>query len=91
MNLIQEIINDLTSASTSITEALFKTKVLASRTKNHDLIVWVDRELEGYKDLYAEQLPNYRIVKPTLLCTIRQGMALEENIPIVSSPKISTV
>ena len=55
----------LSSESPNLNDALFKTKVLLHKLGEKDLIAWVDAELNGYKD--TEELPDYRILKVTVL------------------------
>ncbi|MEG4679320.1 hypothetical protein UXO62_03620 [Enterobacter cloacae] len=62
---IDEIINDLTSGSSGLTDALLKTKVLLYTIGKKDLAFWVDNELKGY--LNTEDLPDYRIVTARVL------------------------
>ena len=57
MKLIGDIINELVDSDKSIASPLLKTKVLASRLKNNDLLTWVNSELSGY----INDVPNYRI------------------------------
>lgn len=59
MELISQIINDLIDEEKSLNSALLKTKVLASRIQNQDLLNWVNNELSGYKN--TNEIPNYRI------------------------------
>ncbi|WP_026451471.1 hypothetical protein [Aequorivita capsosiphonis] len=58
MELVQQIINDLIDDEKSLNSALLKTKVLASRIQNSELLTWVNSELSGYKKY--EDLPDYR-------------------------------
>ncbi|MCP1994382.1 hypothetical protein [Flavobacterium sp. HSC-61S13] len=58
MELVSQIINDLVDDQKSLNSALLKTKVLASRIQNVELLDWVNSELSGYKN-YAD-LPIYR-------------------------------
>ncbi|MEZ7500823.1 hypothetical protein QO200_19100 [Flavobacterium sp. Arc3] len=58
MELVSQIINDLVDDQKSLNSALLKTKVLASRIQNVELLDWVNGELSGYKN-YAD-LPIYR-------------------------------
>lgn len=58
MKLISDIINELVDSEKSLTAPLLKTKVLASRLKNTELLNWVNRELSGYES--EEELPSYR-------------------------------
>jgi hypothetical protein len=65
MKLISQIINELIDSEKSINGALLKTKVLASRIQNSELMNWVDGELSGYKS--SEDLPDYRKNVPAYL------------------------
>ncbi len=58
MDLISQIVNELIDDSKSLNGALLKTKVLASRIGNQELLDWTNAELSGYtkKDI----LPEYR-------------------------------
>lgn len=56
--LVESIINELTNEDTSLTFPLLKTKVLAFRLENKELLDWVDAELNGY--LEEEGIPDYR-------------------------------
>ncbi|MBC5836191.1 hypothetical protein G6N05_14850 [Flavobacterium sp. F372] len=58
MELISQIINDLIDEEKSLNSALLKTKVLASRLQNQELLNWVNNELSGYKS--TDKLPDYR-------------------------------
>ncbi|MGS2739978.1 AbiTii domain-containing protein [Sinomicrobium sp. M5D2P17] len=58
MKLISQIINELIDSEKSINGALLKTKVLASRIQNNELLNWVNRELNGYSSF--KDLPDYR-------------------------------
>ncbi|WP_432670899.1 hypothetical protein [Flavobacterium sp. SM2513] len=57
MELISQIINDLIDEDKSLNSALLKTKVLASRIQNQELLNWVSNELSGYN---SDNLPDYR-------------------------------
>lgn len=58
MKLISQIINELIDSEKSINGALLKTKVLASRIQNNELLDWVNGELNGYTS--TKDLPDYR-------------------------------
>lgn len=58
MQLISQIINELINDEKSINGALLKTKVLASRIQNNELLNWVNAELNGYAAI--KDLPDYR-------------------------------
>lgn len=58
MKLISDIINDLVNDNISLTVALNKTKILASRIGNTGLLNWLNRELSGYPNF--DSVPDYR-------------------------------
>jgi hypothetical protein len=58
MELLSRIINDLIDEEKTLNSALLKTKVLASRIQNQELLNWVNNELSGYKNI--DELPDYR-------------------------------
>tara|TARA_R110002012_G_scaffold108009_1_gene250293 strand:- start:8460 stop:9386 length:927 start_codon:yes stop_codon:yes gene_type:complete len=58
MKLISQIINELIDNEKSLNGALLKTKVLASRIQNAELLNWVSNELSGYQS--TNELPDYR-------------------------------
>jgi AbiTii len=60
MTLIEKIIDDLTDSSKTLADALLKTKVLASRVQNKELLVWADKELVGFRESDDLLLPEYR-------------------------------
>lgn len=66
MNLVSQIINELIDTKdNSLNSALLKTKVLASRIQNTELLSWTNAELTGYNSI--EELPEYRRKLPNLL------------------------
>lgn len=83
MKLIQDIINDLVDSGKSLTSPLLKTKVLATKLKNKELLDWVDGELAGYDD--ESSLPRYRISLAFLRGTYRNGYEIYNNQPLASS------
>ncbi len=62
---VDEIINDLISGSSGLTDALLKTKVLLYTIGKKDLAFWVDYELKGYPN--NDDLPDYRIASARVL------------------------
>lgn len=56
MDLVSRIINELVDDKSSLNGALLKTKVLASRIGNQELIAWTNSELSGYDD--ESELPD---------------------------------
>lgn len=81
MNLIEAIISDLIDSSKTLTDALLKTKVLATRVKNEELLNWVNFELSGYKG-HDDKLPDYRKAQVTYLCTLQRGLDQQSNVPL---------
>ncbi|MEA4916304.1 hypothetical protein [Proteiniphilum sp.] len=59
MNVLTEIISLLSNERESLTNGLYKLKILASRIKNNELLNWINKELNGYED--EDVLPNYRV------------------------------
>jgi hypothetical protein len=86
MKLLESIINDLVNTNTSLNDPLLKTKVLASRIKNAQLLEWVNSELTGYDE--EAVLPDYRIEFGVLMGNYLNGSFQVSNaqIPI---PNIS--
>ncbi|MDR6545062.1 acyl-CoA hydrolase [Chryseobacterium rhizosphaerae] len=59
MELLEQIINELINTKDySLNSALLKTKVLATRIQNRELLDWVNSELTGYNDV--DTMPEYR-------------------------------
>ncbi|TDU43488.1 hypothetical protein BXY82_0900 [Gelidibacter sediminis] len=80
MKLIADIINELIDTEKSISSPLLKTKVLASRTQNAQLLDWVSNELEGYS--LKDTLPKHRIYRCQLIGTYTVGYTQYNNQPI---------
>jgi len=82
MELIEQIINELINIKEySLNSALLKTKVLASRIKNKELLEWVDSELVGYRSV--DTLPIYRKAIPNnLIGSYINGNMHHRNAPI---------
>lgn len=86
MKLLESIINDLVNTDTSLNDPLLKTKVLASRIKNAQLLEWVNSELTGYDE--EAVLPDYRIEFGVLMGNYLNGNFQVSNAQI-SIPNIS--
>jgi hypothetical protein len=71
MQLIDEIIDILSSEQGKLTEALFKTKVLLHKIGHKELIEWVNYELNGYPS--KESVPEYRIMPAQVLVNASNG------------------
>jgi hypothetical protein len=80
MKLIEDIINELVDTSVTITSPLLKTKVLAKRLGNQNLLTWVDRELTGYNG--EDNLPEYRIFSCQFVGSYIAGNLKHDNHPI---------
>lgn len=79
MTIIEQIIEELSDSKKSLTNPLLKTKILATRIGNKELMDWSNKELSGYKD---KELPSYRYGKSTLTCTMQQGFYTQNNVPL---------
>ncbi len=84
MDLIKQVINELIDENISLNSALLKTKVLASRINNKELLEWVNSELSGYSS--GKPLPLYRKdIKNALTGNVINGYAKMTNIEIPTS------
>ena len=77
MNLLNEIIDLLTTVDGSLGTALLRTKVLLYRIGQPELVEWVDAELTGYKD--SKSVPNYRKIRGKVFGTISNGYYIHSN------------
>ena len=80
MQLISDIINHLVSQDVSLTVPLTKTKVLATRIENPQLLEWVNNELKGYSDKIS--LPEYRKTQGSVLADFINNNYKITNYPI---------
>lgn len=71
MQLVDEIIDLLSSSKPNLENALFKAQVLAHRLGEDDLKQWVDSELKGYSD--HSNLPPYRVLNVTVMGNFSNG------------------
>lgn len=71
MELVDQIIELLSSDKPSLENALFKAQVLAHRLGEADLKQWVERELKGYPK--GAELPAYRMLHLTVMGTCSNG------------------
>ena len=83
MKLIGAIIIELIDSEKSLTSPLLKTKVLATKLKNSELLKWVDCELAGYGE--GQENPDYRFALGQLLGTYKNGYQLYNNQPLMAS------
>ena len=80
MKLIQDIINELVDSELSINSPLLKTKVLASRLQNDELLIWVTNELKGYDN--DGDLPSYRKFNGNIIGTYINGSMQYTSQPV---------
>jgi hypothetical protein len=71
MQLIDELIEMLSSSNSSLEDALLKTKVLLYKLGEPSLTKWVDSELNGYNP--GDEIPDYRIVTSRVLVNATNG------------------
>lgn len=77
MQLIEELIEMLSSSDSSLEEALLKTKVLLYRLGESGLAKWVDAELNGYKA--GDSIPSYRVVTSRVMVNATDGFTTRWN------------
>lgn len=80
MKLINDIVNELIDTEKSITSPLLKTKVLASRLQNQELLMWVSNELKGYEN--NSDLPEYRLFQGSITGTYINGTMQYNEQPV---------
>lgn len=80
MKLLSDIINELIDESISLQRPLLKTKVLASRVNNKDLLDWVNKELQGY--VGADEVPNYRKTMSNIMGSYINGNRQFNNVSV---------
>ena len=86
--LAETIINELTSTNISLSSPLLKTKVLAYRIKNQELLNWTNHELVGYPIL--DQVPNYRKTTGDIYADYVKGnlLATDQFIDLKGDPEL---
>ncbi|GMQ52523.1 hypothetical protein [Halopseudomonas aestusnigri] len=82
MDLINPIIEILSSENPNLTDALIKTKVLLYKLGEKHLIEWVNHELDGYGGV--KDLPDYRVVGSRVKANIMNAAysANEVDVPV---------
>ncbi|PLX61566.1 hypothetical protein [Sedimenticola selenatireducens] len=82
MDLINTIIEILSSEKPNLTDALIKTKVLLHKLGEKQLIEWVNHELDGYGGV--KDLPDYRVVGSIVKANIMNAAysANEVDVPV---------
>jgi hypothetical protein len=59
-SIITQLQFDTVDESISVTTLLRKAKIIATKLESDDFLGWLNFELNGYADVTAELLPNYR-------------------------------
>lgn len=80
MKLLESIINDLVVTNVSLSDPLLKTKVLATRIRNAQLLKWVEGELSGYEE--KADLPLYRKSKGIVKGNFLNGNKQYTNVDV---------
>lgn len=80
MKLVDEIVELLSASNGMLSEALIKTKVLLHKMGHKELVVWVNKELNGYGD--DDELPDYRIIDAQVLVYATNGVYEVKSHPI---------
>jgi hypothetical protein len=60
VNKVQQLISDSTREETPVSNLLRQAKVIAKEYRDQKMLDWIDRELNGYNDVLANDLPLYR-------------------------------
>lgn len=82
MELINQIINELTDSEKTLSSSLLKAKFFAQSIKSVPLLRWINNELDGYERLYdetKEEVPKYRKTGARLLGSYYIGDTLFPN------------
>lgn len=87
MNILTELVSLLADEKESLTNALYKLKILAVRVSNQELLKWVNQELNGYDS--NEKLPEYRKTPGILKGSFHNGFqaVANQNIPTFGFPE----
>ena len=65
MALVRQLQAEAVDPNIAVAKLLRLAKVIATKLGRNDALLWIDRELDGYMDLKADQMPAYRIVQGT--------------------------
>lgn len=80
MKLVDEIIEILSSDNGILSNALIKTKVLLHKMGHKELVIWVNKELNGYSQ--DDELPDYRIIPAQVHVSATNGAYQVNSHPI---------
>ena len=79
MQLIDELIDQLTDRSYKLTDVLVKAKVLAFKLKSEEITSWINSEINGYSE---ENIPSYRKIPARVTGTLSNGFYRESNVQL---------
>lgn len=80
--ILQEVIDDLVNDEKSLVSPLMKLLYFGQRIKNQQLIEYVSKELNGYKDA-KDDVPSYRKTPGSVIMNLQTGWNNHEvNMPI---------
>lgn len=80
MKLVDEIIEILSSDNGILSNALIKTKVLLHKMGHKELVIWVNKELNGYNQ--DDELPDYRVISAQVRVAATNGAYQVNSHPI---------
>lgn len=77
--ILQEVINDLVDANTSLIGPLMKLNYFGRLIKNQDLIEFTTKEIKGYDS--RDDIPDYRTTSQRLIANVR-GYMIEQDMEV---------
>ena len=82
-----KVILDLVNSNGSISDILFRLKLLLSNFDNDEILTWVNNEISGYSE--ESKVPKYRHIRGIIKCDILHGYQYYYNqfLPISYSDK----
>lgn len=83
MKLVDEIVEILSSDNGVLSDALIKTKVLLHKIGHKELVIWVNKELNGYNK--KDELPDYRVITAQVRVSATNGAYNVDSHPIPMS------
>lgn len=81
--MIKILINELATDKINLSQALTRSKVIASTLNNQIFKKWLIKELEGYDSEQDSMLPEYRRLMCFSYLTIDCGFGQIKNLPII--------
>lgn len=79
MEIIDQLIEELTDKNAKLVDTLIKAKVLAFKLKNQPLKDWLEHEINGYG---TAPLREYRVTSCQITGTISDGFTTAKNYPV---------